>query len=386
MGFYVRKSVSAGPFRFNFSSGGVGVSVGVKGLRIGTGPRAHYIHAGVGGLYYRGTLGKAGAKNIARRPAPQTPHIQPQPTAPEYVADGVVMREIESGDVMDMRDETSSEVLDEINARQSQTRLSVILAVLFGVVGFLVGTAIGGAGPVVGVAAFLPGMLIGKWFDGYRRVSVLYYDLEQDAEAAYGRLVAAFETLTGCAGRWHVAAGGKIEDLTTWKRNAGASMLVDKKPTTLATTLPQVVRSNVTPPSIHVGRQVLYFMPDLVLVKDGNRYGAIGYGDLRIQFAPSNFIETGQVPSDAQVVGHAWAHPNKNGGPDRRFKNNRQIPICRYEALRLSSANGLNELVEFSKTNVSQPFCQAISALAQVHGSHRSTLYSAGQRSLTSRS
>ncbi|RVB09049.1 DUF4236 domain-containing protein, partial [Mesorhizobium sp. M7A.F.Ca.CA.004.05.1.1] len=52
MGFYVRKSISAGPFRFNFSSGGVGASVGVQGLRIGTGPRGHYIHAGVGGLYY----------------------------------------------------------------------------------------------------------------------------------------------------------------------------------------------------------------------------------------------------------------------------------------------------------------------------------------------
>ncbi|RUX10767.1 DUF4236 domain-containing protein, partial [Mesorhizobium sp. M7A.F.Ca.CA.002.14.1.2] len=39
MGFYVRKSISAGPFRFNFSSGGVGASVGVQGLRIGTGPR-----------------------------------------------------------------------------------------------------------------------------------------------------------------------------------------------------------------------------------------------------------------------------------------------------------------------------------------------------------
>ncbi len=38
MPFYFRKSVTAGPFRFNLSSGGVGVSIGVKGLRIGTGP------------------------------------------------------------------------------------------------------------------------------------------------------------------------------------------------------------------------------------------------------------------------------------------------------------------------------------------------------------
>ncbi|WP_442921050.1 DUF4236 domain-containing protein [Mesorhizobium sp. Cs1321R2N1] len=70
MGFYVRKSISAGPFRFNFSSGGVGVSVGVKGLRIGTGPRGHYIHAGRGGLCYRGTLGKAGTKKGVQQSPP----------------------------------------------------------------------------------------------------------------------------------------------------------------------------------------------------------------------------------------------------------------------------------------------------------------------------
>ncbi|TIO57486.1 MAG: hypothetical protein E5X98_20230 [Mesorhizobium sp.] len=66
-------------------------------------------------------------------------------------------------------------------------------------------------------------------------------------------------------------------------------------------------------------------------------------------------------------MSYTWAHPNKNGGPDKRFRDNRQIPVCRYEALRFSSPSGLNELVEFSKTNVSQPFCQALLALAQMH-------------------
>jgi hypothetical protein len=49
MPFYLRKSISAGPFRFNLSSSGIGLSVGVKGVRIGTGPRGHYVHAGRGG-------------------------------------------------------------------------------------------------------------------------------------------------------------------------------------------------------------------------------------------------------------------------------------------------------------------------------------------------
>ncbi len=39
MGLYIRKSISVGPFRFNLSKSGFGVSAGVKGLRVGTGPR-----------------------------------------------------------------------------------------------------------------------------------------------------------------------------------------------------------------------------------------------------------------------------------------------------------------------------------------------------------
>jgi hypothetical protein len=56
MGWYLRKSLKVGPIRFNLSKSGVGTSVGVKGLRIGSGPRGKYIHAGREGLYFRQSL------------------------------------------------------------------------------------------------------------------------------------------------------------------------------------------------------------------------------------------------------------------------------------------------------------------------------------------
>jgi hypothetical protein len=56
MGFYLRKSIKVGPIRFNLSKSGVGVSAGVTGFRIGTGPRGNYVHMGRGGIYYRKTL------------------------------------------------------------------------------------------------------------------------------------------------------------------------------------------------------------------------------------------------------------------------------------------------------------------------------------------
>lgn len=48
MGLYLRISVRVGPLRFNLSKGGVGVSAGIKGFRIGTGPRGNYVYIRAG--------------------------------------------------------------------------------------------------------------------------------------------------------------------------------------------------------------------------------------------------------------------------------------------------------------------------------------------------
>lgn len=56
MGFYLKKGFNIGPVRINLSKSGVGVSVGGKGLRFGSGPKGNYVHAGRGGLYYRKSL------------------------------------------------------------------------------------------------------------------------------------------------------------------------------------------------------------------------------------------------------------------------------------------------------------------------------------------
>lgn len=54
--WYLRKSFSRGPIRINLSKRGIGVSAGVKGFRIGTGPRGPYAAGGRGGLYFRQSL------------------------------------------------------------------------------------------------------------------------------------------------------------------------------------------------------------------------------------------------------------------------------------------------------------------------------------------
>ncbi|GAA3671341.1 MULTISPECIES: DUF4236 domain-containing protein [Acetobacter] len=357
MPIYLKKSVKAGPFRFNFSKGGIGVSVGVRGLRIGTGPKGHYVHAGRGGIYYRASIGRAGEKHVKR----VCKDVEPPKT--EFVAvENVQMIEVESGDVLEMRNEAYQDILDDMNTKRKQMHFAPMFF------WWTLAVSIVGAFTVdVGfVFLFMLSPLlwgIGRWLDSYRRTTVLFYDLEGSVQSSFGDMTAAFDSLIAARGKWHIEAGGAVTDITTWKRNAGASYIIRKKPTKLKYALPREVKSNIIPPALHVGKQIIYFLPDVALVDDGIKIGAVGYSDLQLRSQDSRFIEEGKIPSDAKVVGHTWKHPNKSGGPDRRFKVNPRIPICLYEALQLRSESGLNELVEFSKSGVATSFINSIQPL-----------------------
>lgn len=56
MGFYIRKAFKTGPIRLNLSKGGLGLSGGVTGARLGINTRGMYVHGGRHGLYYRNYL------------------------------------------------------------------------------------------------------------------------------------------------------------------------------------------------------------------------------------------------------------------------------------------------------------------------------------------
>ncbi|TVR80259.1 MAG: DUF4236 domain-containing protein [Chitinophagaceae bacterium] len=53
MSFFLRKAFSFGPIRLNLSKGGLGVSAGVTGARVGLGPKGAYVAGGRHGMYYR---------------------------------------------------------------------------------------------------------------------------------------------------------------------------------------------------------------------------------------------------------------------------------------------------------------------------------------------
>jgi Protein of unknown function (DUF4236) len=116
MGLYLRKSVRVGPFRFNLSGSGIGVSCGIPGLRIGTGPRGNHISAGAGGIYYRSAIpGNRGSRQLSPH-APGAPQLlEQQPYDPTLGA----FQTIDAGVSVDLQDVSSKTLIDELNENVS---------------------------------------------------------------------------------------------------------------------------------------------------------------------------------------------------------------------------------------------------------------------------
>ena len=358
MGFYIRKSIKAGPFRFNLSKSGIGVSTGIKGLRVGTGPRGNYVHMGYGGLYYRTTLNGSGSSAYANKAVPlNTPQFGSGISSSEYTN----YQEIESGDIAAMTDSSSVELLAEFDSKKKKWRIWPWVACLS------IGLFIWSANVLSGDAAWLTlalgaiAIYLAYNYDQVNKSVVLFYDMEHDFEQAYEGLHASFDLLKSSHKIWHVESQADVIDR---KRHAGASQAINRNPIVIKTDDVPYVKTNISVPSIPVGKQTLFFFPDRILVFENDKVGAVSYADLEIEIESVRFIESGAVPKDAQIVDHTWQYVNKSGGPDRRFNNNRQIPICLYEDMNLISATGLNERVEFSKIGYVSQFQSSISILA----------------------
>jgi hypothetical protein len=396
MGFYLRKAFSFGPVRLNLSRSGLGMSVGVTGARLGVGPRGSYVHLGRGGVYYRQTLGGRGGTQ-RRQP---TPVVEPSLSA------------VDSKPASEMVDSSAPRLLEELN--RVQARIPMTLFATVGTLALIVAAIFAGLrledadrsrfrraavspnpadarssaevlrdrytatatrleqltahheamvklrwyvllGATVSVG--LATLLYARHLDVTHGTAVLTYDLDTASEAWFSRLLAAFKEFASCDRVWHIREKGSIED---WKRNAGATSRLSRRAIVPALSLPRRVRCNLEVPSLEAGSQTLYLFPDRMLVYEGSSVGAVPYSQLTTSVPDSLFHEDETVPSDSKRVGTTWQYVNKDGGPDRRFNNNTQIPVMRYGNIHFTSSTGSNELFQCSRPEAGRRLTAAL--------------------------
>ncbi len=364
MGFNFRKSINFGGFRVNLSKSGIGYSYGMKGFRISTGPRGTYATIGGNGFYYRERIDKPGTKRAQTKP--DVTQAEPIPTQA-----GI----IETADVSQLVESSSEKTLSAINNRKGKTIITPFI------VGFWVLTAIvllnSQAVLAFGIVSLLSIALAiaAHKLDHQRRATALFYELEGELASRFSNIQKACEILSKSRKVWRVESRQGTWD---WKRNAGASSLITRRDIGVGRLSPPCIETNVDIWAIDVGTLKLYFFPDHLFLLQNGQYGAVSYQSLRLDCSPTRFIEDSFVPQDAQVVGHTWQYVRKDGGPDRRFSNNRQLPIALYAHLEVKSTTGLNIHLQVSNIPITQQFLAFFATIGQNAAKEPSPRNSAG--------
>lgn len=364
MGLYFRKSVRFGPFRVNFSGTGIGVSAGIPGLRFGAGPRGNYVQMGAHGIYYRSSLPTHRASRPSQSRAPNTAPKHVDPVIPDNTLE--TFEAIGSRQAGAISDSSSEALLAEI--RQKQKLLKVYPWTLSAACVTTVGCLAYGI-PVWAAILIGSGLLVATLFayrwDLHRKLIILHYELQGEFGHIYQQLHDSGSRLAGASRTWHVSASAKVLDK---KYHSGASAAVRRKPSTLSTGQPPFMACNINPIAIAFSNATFYFFPDRLLIYGkGGAVGALVYSNLHAEPSVTRFVEDGNVPPDAKVVDRTWRFVNKKGGPDRRFKNNRELPICAYGELALTSESGVSELLMTSHQGLELDFAAALRQMSRAN-------------------
>lgn len=191
------------------------------------------------------------------------------------------------------------------------------------------------------------------------RTTTLQYKLDEEAKAKFTDIQNAFELLAKSASVWRVISRMPTWD---WKRNAGATSLINRKRIRAGYMQPPFIQTRIKVYGLLLDSFQLFFLPDQVLIYQNRKYGAINYPSLTVSVSPTRFIEDGGVPQDSKVVDYTWRYVRKDGGPDRRFSNNRQLPIAQYGYIEFTSETGVNLHFHISNLEYAQQFAHALSS------------------------
>lgn len=339
MGFRLRKNINlGGGFKVNLSKTGVGYSWGVPGARITKTAKGNirktYSIPGTG----LGYIEESSGKRKPKQPKQNSPlHSDPQINA---------MQNISSGEIENFQTAEYMDFLDEIKRTKSLNKASNwLLATLLLISTYPVFVLTG----IAGIALKLYTRTWGKLN--------LDYEMDDYSLNKHMRMVNAWKTVSNSDKIWQIIQSGA--SLNT-KKSSGASTLVNRKPFTISQKSPFYLKIDAELIQLKLANESLIFLPDKILIFNKNKIGAVNYEDVTIEVASTNFIESEKVPKDAEIIGSTWEKVNKNGTPDMRYKGNKELPICKYGSISITSNSGLNVLLQISSYDKAVSFREYI--------------------------
>ena len=168
-----------------------------------------------------------------------------------------------------------------------------------------------------------------------------------------------YQEIISCSKIWDLIS---VSSLNQRVSRTSAEASIERKEINFKTERINIIKSKFMP--LHFananGGDIYIYPAFIFYFENENDFALIDIRNLEISIINQSFIEEETLPNDATIVKRVWAKSNADGSPDRRFKNNYQIPVCQYGRINFKTTNGLNEAYMFSNYNKAYDFAQAL--------------------------
>ena len=183
-------------------------------------------------------------------------------------------------------------------------------------------------------------------------------EIGEDVKPAFGRLHDAFARLAESKAIWDTLTTQRVD---RFRARTEASSSIERTAVKFGFGQSDLVQCEWHAPCFgNANGGDLYLYPGFLLYRVSRQaFAVIDCRETEIAMESCGFIEEGQVPPDAQVVGQTWKYANKNGSPDRRFSHNYQIPVALYGQITFKSPSGLHEQYLISNCRAAEEFVTA---------------------------
>ena len=324
MGIRFRKSINLGKgFRVNMSKSGPGFSWGGKGFRVtkkaNGGFRTTAYIPGTGLSYqkdFSNPLG-GGAQKTNKKLNGQRRIEESEPESRDF---GLDFKNLESTGLKD--------VLDQAGYKYPLRKPGLFV--------FILGIILTFVQPFLVIIAILGALM---YFYKKANPIEIEYDFEGEAKEEYDLTNKLLAGILESDAVWLVEGIEADDD-----RN----LITARKELKIKDGLPGDLSTNVKVHSLVAGDLTLSFLPDALLINKNGINKALDYKDLEVDLRSENFLEEEKI-ADATLIGKTYLHVNKDGGPDKRYKDNPELYLVEYGVLEMKNKD-INLVIVFSDT------------------------------------
>lgn len=323
MGVRFRKSINLGKgFRVNMSKSGPGFSWGGKGFRVtkkaNGGFRTTAYIPGTGLSYQKDFSNPLKGDN--KKAKKSGDKFDEKVTDIEERDFGLDFKNLKSTGLRD--------VLDQAGYKYPLRKLGLLV--------FILGIVLTFVNPILVIVA-----IAGAIMYFYKKTSPveIEYDFEDGASEEYDLTNKLLAGILESDKVWLVDGLLADDDRST---------ITARKELKIKEGLAGDLSTNVKVYSLVAGDLTLSFLPDALLINKNGVNKAIDYKDLQVDLRSENFLEEEKV-ADATLIDKTYLHSNKDGSPDKRYKDNPEVNLVEYGVLEMKNTN-IDLVIVFSDT------------------------------------